>query len=267
MSRSPKSSGFALSLAGRAHCHDPRRLAPVVAGARQPDRQRAQICRRRRGPNNVSRRDGRAVLGVADRGPGIPEADRETVFDRFVRLEPSRTTPGNGLGLSLVRAVARRHNARVTLSDNPSGAPGHPGLLVELRISGAGGLIFPARHRLSHRAAARDHRAAGRFPPSSRETPADRGRRCAVRATSSLRLPADRRVSAHRGCTRSRPSMMSLHTSQLICSMNGKRVRFMSLDRNFRGNRPSRRRYCRNDRRRRRTLNSPTPRDRHSWRG
>src|SRR5690606_35993199 len=48
-------------------------------------------------------------LTVADTGPGIPEADRERVFDRFVRLEASRHTPGSGLGLSLVRAVAHLH--------------------------------------------------------------------------------------------------------------------------------------------------------------
>ncbi len=52
-------------------------------------------------------------MEVADRGPGIPEAEREAVFDRFVRLEPSRSTPGNGLGLSLVRAVAQRHDGTV----------------------------------------------------------------------------------------------------------------------------------------------------------
>ena len=74
----------------------------------------------------VSRQDGHAVLEVRDRGPGIPEAERESVFDRFVRLEPSRSTPGNGLGLSLVRAVAHRHNATVMLADN------RPGLVVRL---------------------------------------------------------------------------------------------------------------------------------------
>src|SRR5262249_41028775 len=74
-------------------------------------------------------RDGRAILEVADRGPGIPEADRATVFDRFVRLERSRTTPGNGLGLSLVRAIARRHDATVVLEDN------HPGLLVRVEFT------------------------------------------------------------------------------------------------------------------------------------
>ena len=73
--------------------------------------------------------DGRAVVEVADHGPGVPEADRESVFDRFVRLEPSRTTPGNGLGLSLVRAIVRRHAGTVTLSDN------RPGLRARLEFA------------------------------------------------------------------------------------------------------------------------------------
>jgi signal transduction histidine kinase len=51
------------------------------------------------------------------------------VFDRFVRLEPSRSTPGNGLGLSLVRAVAQLHNGTVRLGDN------HPGLTVRLEFA------------------------------------------------------------------------------------------------------------------------------------
>ena len=76
----------------------------------------------------VFRRGERAVLEVADRGPGIPEDDREIVFNRFVRLEPSRSTPGNGLGLSLVRAVVHRHHGTVTLLDN------QPGLRVRLEF-------------------------------------------------------------------------------------------------------------------------------------
>jgi signal transduction histidine kinase len=75
---------------------------------------------------------GRIVLGlvptgdgaevyVADTGPGIPPDQRERVFDRFHRLEVSRSTPGSGLGLSLVRAVARLHGATIRLSDNGPG--------------------------------------------------------------------------------------------------------------------------------------------------
>ena len=76
----------------------------------------------------VFHENGQAILEVADQGPGIPEADRQSVFDRFVRLEPSRTTPGNGLGLSLVRAIARRHDGSVALKD------GRPGLRVRLQF-------------------------------------------------------------------------------------------------------------------------------------
>jgi signal transduction histidine kinase len=84
----------------------------------------------------VRESEGHAAIEVADRGPGIPEGDRETVFDRFVRLEPSRSTPGNGLGLSLVRAVARRHAANVTLADNqsPGRSPGQSGLRVRIEF-------------------------------------------------------------------------------------------------------------------------------------
>lgn len=65
-------------------------------------------------------------LEVEDHGPGIPEADRERVLDRFQRLESHRGPPGIGLGLSLVRAIAQRHGGRVQLLD------GRPGLRVRL---------------------------------------------------------------------------------------------------------------------------------------
>jgi signal transduction histidine kinase len=64
----------------------------------------------------------RILLAVADTGPGIPEADRGHVVERFVRLEQSRSQPGSGLGLSLASAVARLHGGELTLEDN------HPGL-------------------------------------------------------------------------------------------------------------------------------------------
>ena len=61
-------------------------------------------------------------LSVADTGPGIPAADRARVTERFVRLEASRNSPGTGLGLSLVLAVAHFHKAVLTLEDNqPAG--------------------------------------------------------------------------------------------------------------------------------------------------
>lgn len=61
--------------------------------------------------------DGAVVVTVSDQGPGIPEKDRERVQDRFVRLDASRNAPGSGLGLSLVRAVARMHGGTLTLEE------------------------------------------------------------------------------------------------------------------------------------------------------
>src|SRR5262245_17783256 len=66
-------------------------------------------------------REGPAVISVADDGPGIPAPEYQNVFKRFYRLEPSRGTTGNGLGLSLVAAVARLHGARIEMLDNLPG--------------------------------------------------------------------------------------------------------------------------------------------------
>jgi len=63
----------------------------------------------------------RIVLTVADRGPGIADADRGRVVERFVRLEQSRSQPGSGLGLSLASAVARLHGGELKLEDNRPG--------------------------------------------------------------------------------------------------------------------------------------------------
>ncbi|MBS0477443.1 MAG: HAMP domain-containing histidine kinase [Proteobacteria bacterium] len=69
-----------------------------------------------------------AVLTVADNGPGIEPQDRARVFDRFVRLERSRTTPGHGLGLRLVAAIAAAHDATIALEDN------NPGVRMTIRF-------------------------------------------------------------------------------------------------------------------------------------
>ncbi|HEY6453050.1 MAG TPA: HAMP domain-containing sensor histidine kinase [Steroidobacteraceae bacterium] len=76
----------------------------------------------RRGPGQSVR------ISVADTGPGIPEAEKPKVVERFYRGDASRGTPGVGLGLSLVDAVARLHGSVLELEDN------HPGLrtVVEL---------------------------------------------------------------------------------------------------------------------------------------
>jgi signal transduction histidine kinase len=61
------------------------------------------------------------VAIIADSGPGIAESDRERVFERFYRIDRSRSSPGNGLGLSLVSAIASLHGIRVELQDNAPG--------------------------------------------------------------------------------------------------------------------------------------------------
>lgn len=81
-----------------------------------------------------ARREGdQVLLSVADRGPGIPEADRKHAVERFVRLEASRTLPGSGLGLSLASAVATLHGGELRLGDND------PGLRVTLVLPAATG--------------------------------------------------------------------------------------------------------------------------------
>jgi signal transduction histidine kinase len=72
--------------------------------------------------------DGVVDVIIADNGIGIPADYMGKVFEKFFRLEQSRSTKGNGLGLSLVEAIARIHNASITLSDN------HSGLCVRLRF-------------------------------------------------------------------------------------------------------------------------------------
>ena len=71
------------------------------------------------------------TVTVTDTGPGIPEDQRERAKQRFVRLDAQRSTPGSGLGLSLVDAVAKLHDARLTLDDNA------PGLKVTLSFKPA----------------------------------------------------------------------------------------------------------------------------------
>ena len=77
--------------------------------------------------------EGGPMISIADDGPGIPAGEYEHVFKRFYRLEHSRYTPGNGLGLSLVAAVARLHGARIEMLDNS------PGLKFKLWFSAPAG--------------------------------------------------------------------------------------------------------------------------------
>jgi signal transduction histidine kinase len=72
--------------------------------------------------------DGHIELSVSDNGPGIAKAYHQKIFQRFYRLEQSRTTPGNGLGLSIVAAIAALHEGTLALFDNK------PGLKVVLTL-------------------------------------------------------------------------------------------------------------------------------------
>ena len=69
----------------------------------------------------LSRDEGATTVAVQDTGPGIPERERAQVFGRFHRTEPARSSPGNGLGLSLVAAVAKLHGLTVDLGGGPTG--------------------------------------------------------------------------------------------------------------------------------------------------
>jgi signal transduction histidine kinase len=74
---------------------------------------------------------GASSAQIVDSGPGVREADRERIFDRFWRGEASRGTPGNGLGMSLVAAIAKLHGIAIELGDN------RPGLAVTLHFAAA----------------------------------------------------------------------------------------------------------------------------------
>jgi signal transduction histidine kinase len=97
-------------------------IANLVDNAVKHGRARGQVT------VTCATRDGAAMIAIADNGPGIPADQHDQVFKRFYRLERSRYTPGNGLGLSLAAAVAHLHGADIALHDNA------PGLVVELRF-------------------------------------------------------------------------------------------------------------------------------------
>jgi signal transduction histidine kinase len=79
---------------------------------------------------SVARGRGEVCLEVRDTGPGVGDEHKDRVTRRFYRVDDSRGTPGNGLGLSLVQAVANQHRARLEFAD------GDPGLVVRLCFPG-----------------------------------------------------------------------------------------------------------------------------------
>ncbi len=98
---------------------DARQLARLVRNLLD------NACRhaRRRVAASVASGEGSVWLTVDDDGPGIPEADRDRVFDRFTRLDEGRGRDGGGagLGLAMVRAIAERHGGSVTIDEAPLG--------------------------------------------------------------------------------------------------------------------------------------------------
>jgi signal transduction histidine kinase len=82
--------------------------------------------------------DGTIKIVVADDGPGVPDAEKPKVLERFYRSDASRGTPGAGLGLSLVAAVAKLHGGALDLADN------HPGLRAMLTLRPPASITEPA---------------------------------------------------------------------------------------------------------------------------
>ena len=81
---------------------------------------------------DVSARGARVYVRVSDEGGGIPEADRERIFDRFVQLDPSRRADGTGLGLTIARWIAEAHHGSLSLE---SSGPGGSTFCIELPMS------------------------------------------------------------------------------------------------------------------------------------
>jgi len=79
----------------------------------------------------LTRQKGLPVIIVCDTGPGVPDEYKDKVLERLFRLEQSRTSPGSGLGLALVAAVAKSHGLELKLEDNT------PGLKISLRFPAA----------------------------------------------------------------------------------------------------------------------------------
>jgi signal transduction histidine kinase len=114
----------ALSLAGDEELLK-QMVANVIDNALRHTPKGARIDVRSEHVNNV------AALVIGDNGDGVPEAERQRIFERFYRLDAARTTPGDGLGLSLVAAIAELHGLKVAARDN------RPGLSIAIEAPAA----------------------------------------------------------------------------------------------------------------------------------
>lgn len=108
------------------------------------------------------RSDGAVEISVADDGPGIPDSEKPKVTQRFYRGDTSRGTPGVGLGLSLVQAVAKLHGGTLELTDN------HPGLRARMIIEP--GALLSGRPRIAT-AEAKDSRGSAQVKPEPSAMP------------------------------------------------------------------------------------------------
>jgi signal transduction histidine kinase len=131
--------------------------------------------------------DGSVEVAVLDRGPGIPDGEKAKVTERFYRGDASRGTPGVGLGLSLVAAVARLHGGKLVLSDN------HPGLQARVILMHAAG-ANPSRVQTAPAA------VQAALPPAASEAIG------ALRAVLMRRIAAWRQLSSARSAAPPRTS-------------------------------------------------------------
>jgi len=137
-----RAKGVALGVAaggeGLLVAADPSRLAQVLAIfltnalAYSPEGGRAELAVRRAAPSAGTASSGTAsagaepglvALAVGDSGPGVPPAERRRVFERFYRVDPSRSSAsgGRGLGLAIAAEIAKAHGGRIELGDSPLG--------------------------------------------------------------------------------------------------------------------------------------------------
>ena len=90
-----------------------RNLAPRVNVNYSPDDSEIRL--------QAARTDGSCVIEVIDSGPGLPAGDLTRVFERFYRVDKSRSRPGTGLGLAIVKHLVELHGGTVAAANRPNG--------------------------------------------------------------------------------------------------------------------------------------------------